>query len=66
VPLIAAPESLLVFLMSHILPMSGGSFHILSNQLTSRANWQVDYSGFMTINPQKFGQKYVGKVHSLH
>lgn len=24
--------------------------------------WQVDYSGFMTINPQRFGQKYVGKV----
>lgn len=23
---------------------------------------KVDYSGFMTINPQKFGQKYVGKV----
>lgn len=23
---------------------------------------QVDYSGFMTINPQRFGQKYVGKV----
>ncbi|RVW93085.1 Double-strand break repair protein MRE11 [Vitis vinifera] len=22
----------------------------------------VDYSGFMTINPQRFGQKYVGKV----
>ncbi|KAK1401720.1 hypothetical protein POM88_001325 [Heracleum sosnowskyi] len=21
-----------------------------------------DYSGFMTINPQRFGQKYVGKV----
>ena len=25
-------------------------------------SWQVDYSGFMTINPQRFGQKYVGKV----
>ncbi|KAK3436637.1 hypothetical protein EUGRSUZ_C01186 [Eucalyptus grandis] len=24
--------------------------------------WQVDYSGFMTINPLRFGQKYVGKV----
>ncbi|PIA34365.1 hypothetical protein AQUCO_03800163v1 [Aquilegia coerulea] len=23
---------------------------------------KVDYSGFMTINPQRFGQKYVGKV----
>ncbi|RVW60475.1 Double-strand break repair protein MRE11 [Vitis vinifera] len=23
---------------------------------------EVDYSGFMTINPQRFGQKYVGKV----
>jgi double-strand break repair protein MRE11 len=23
---------------------------------------QVDYSGFSTINPQRFGQKYVGKV----
>lgn len=22
----------------------------------------MDYSGFMTINPQRFGQKYVGKV----
>jgi hypothetical protein len=27
--------------------------------------WQVDYSGFMTINPQRFGQKYVGKVPSI-
>lgn len=23
---------------------------------------KVDYTGFMTINPQRFGQKYVGKV----
>ncbi|CAN1239236.1 Double-strand break repair protein MRE11 [Linum grandiflorum] len=23
---------------------------------------KVDYSGYMTINPQRFGQKYVGKV----
>jgi len=23
---------------------------------------KVDYSGFSTINPQRFGQKYVGKV----
>ncbi|KAM2403251.1 hypothetical protein EV1_030411 [Malus domestica] len=23
---------------------------------------KVDYSGFMTINPQRYGQKYVGKV----
>lgn len=28
-------------------------------------NLQVDYSGFMTINPQRFGQKYVGKVISF-
>jgi double-strand break repair protein MRE11 len=27
-----------------------------------KLNLQVDYSGFMTINPQRFGQKYVGKV----
>ncbi|KAI3691341.1 hypothetical protein L2E82_49676 [Cichorium intybus] len=26
---------------------------------------KVDYSGFMTINPQRFGQKYVGKVKSF-
>lgn len=26
---------------------------------------QVDYSGFMTLNPQKFGQKYVGKVRQF-
>ncbi|XP_021905827.1 double-strand break repair protein MRE11 isoform X2 [Carica papaya] len=26
------------------------------------ARIKVDYSGFMTINPQRFGQKYVGKV----
>jgi hypothetical protein len=26
---------------------------------------RVDYTGFTTINPQRFGQKFVGKVCSL-
>ncbi|KAG4204081.1 hypothetical protein ERO13_A04G025700v2 [Gossypium hirsutum] len=32
----------------------------LDKALISKKN--VDYSGFTTINPQRFGQKYVGKV----
>ena len=27
---------------------------------------QVDYTGFSTINPQRFGQKFVGKVANPH
>jgi hypothetical protein len=27
---------------------------------------QVDYTGFTTINPQRFGQKFVGKVANPH
>lgn len=35
---------------------------VISILSLSFCGWQVDYSGFMTINPQRFGQKYVGKV----
>ncbi len=27
---------------------------------------RVDYGGFTTINPQRFGQEYVGKVANPH
>jgi double-strand break repair protein MRE11 len=27
---------------------------------------RVDYTGFTTINPQRFGQKFVGKVANPH
>ncbi|XP_059441573.1 double-strand break repair protein MRE11 isoform X3 [Corylus avellana] len=32
------------------------------NSILEHLDKVVDYSGFMTINPQRFGQKYVGKV----
>uniref|UniRef100_A0A0A0LFW7 Double-strand break repair protein n=1 Tax=Cucumis sativus TaxID=3659 RepID=A0A0A0LFW7_CUCSA len=32
------------------------------NSIIEHLDKVVDYSGFMTINPQRFGQKYVGKV----
>ena len=28
--------------------------------------WQVDYTGFTTINSQRFGQRFVGKVNGSH
>lgn len=37
----------------------------LAWEVTSELISQVDYSGFMTINPQRFGQKYVGKVYTV-
>lgn len=39
---------------------------ITSSLKLIKLNLQVDYSGFMTINPQRFGQKYVGKVVSFY
>ena len=28
--------------------------------------WQVDHTGFSTVNPQRFGQKFVGRVANPH
>lgn len=54
--------SVLIFLHKYIC------YHVFCctlcyhEKFTCRLILQVDYSGFMTINPQRFGQKYVGKV----
>ena len=39
-----------------------GVLHGLSNGV----GMQVDYTGFSTINVQRFGQRYVGKVANPH
>ena len=34
--------------------------------MTAAVTVQVDYTGFSTINAQRFGQKFVGKVANPH
>ncbi|KAF2536707.1 hypothetical protein F2Q68_00021657 [Brassica cretica] len=48
-----------------LLEIKGNQYRPTKIPLTSVRPFEyteVDYSGFMTINPQRFGQKYVGKV----
>ncbi|XP_078432461.1 DNA repair and meiosis protein (Mre11) isoform X2 [Wolffia australiana] len=45
-----------------IIEESGGKEAYRSEVKLPLVRVKVDYSGFMTINPQRFGQKYVGKV----
>lgn len=56
-------------ILEHLDKVVGKLIEKSSKQAVHRAELKlplirikVDYSGFMTINPQRFGQKYVGKV----
>ncbi|XP_065862187.1 double-strand break repair protein MRE11 isoform X2 [Euphorbia lathyris] len=56
-------------ILEHLDKMVSGLIEKSTRKAVSRSELKlplvrikVDYSGFMTINPQRFGQKYVGKV----
>ncbi|GAB2256532.1 hypothetical protein Droror1_Dr00022591 [Drosera rotundifolia] len=59
------PNSILEHLnkvVSQLIESSSKSFVKRDELKLPLVRIKVDYSGFMTINPQRFGQKYVGKV----
>ncbi|KAA3467602.1 double-strand break repair protein MRE11 [Gossypium australe] len=55
-------KSFVAFIVSDLIEKSNRKAVNGSEPKLPLVRVKVDYSGFMTINPQRFGQKYVGKV----